>query len=135
LAALRADEEAANALGVNSRKLKTMALVISSVFTAFGGTFFSQYYMFIEPETTLGAMISVDMIVKPIIGGVGTVFGPVLGSFIMTPLSEVIRATVGSGRSGVHLLIYGATLIAICRWMPKGILPFLTGLFKSKRAR
>jgi branched-chain amino acid transport system permease protein len=132
LVALRADEEAANALGVNAKRYKTMALIISGFFTALGGTFFSQYYMFIEPHTTFGVMISVEMIIRPIIGGIGTLYGPVVGSFIMTPMSEIIRSVVGSGKSGVHLLIYGATLIAICIWMPMGILPYVTKLFKSE---
>ncbi len=129
---IKADEDAANAIGVNTSKYKTLAYVISAFFTALNGTFFAQYYMFIEPETTFAVSISVDMIIRPIIGGMGTIFGPVLGSFIMTPLSEVIRSIVGSGKSGVHLLIYGVALIAICLWMPRGILPYLERLFKSK---
>ena len=129
---IKADEDAANAIGVNSSKYKTLAYVISAFFTALNGTFFAQYYMFIEPETTFSVSISVDMIIRPIIGGLGTIFGPVLGSFLMTPLSEIIRSLVGSGKSGVHLLIYGCALIAICIWMPRGILPYVERLFKSK---
>jgi branched-chain amino acid transport system permease protein len=131
-AAIRADEEAANALGVNAKKYKTMALCISGFFTALVGTFFAQYYMFIEPLTTFGVMVSVDMIIRPIIGGVGTVLGPVIGSFIMTPLGEGIRTIVGSGRSGAHLFIYGGALVAICIWMPRGILPYLSRWFQTK---
>jgi branched-chain amino acid transport system permease protein len=131
LAALRADEEAASALGVNSMKQKTTALVISAFFTAIGGTFFAQYYMFIEPHITFDVMTSVDMIIRPIIGGVGTVFGPVLGSIFITPLGEMIRAVAGGGKSGIQLLIYGAVLIAICIWMPKGILPYIMDRFKK----
>ena len=133
LAALKADDEAANALGVDGMKYKTMALVVSAFFTAIGGTFFAQYYMFIEPHTTFGVMISVDMIIRPIIGGVGTILGPVVGSFIMTPLGEGIRAVVGSGKSGVHLLVYGGVLVAICLWMPKGILPAITDFIRRKK--
>ncbi|HSR10067.1 MAG TPA: branched-chain amino acid ABC transporter permease [Thermodesulfobacteriota bacterium] len=129
---IKADEDAANAIGVNSGRYKTAALVLSAFFTALNGTFFAQYYMFIEPETTFSVSISVDMIIRPIIGGLGTIFGPVLGSFIMTPLSEVIRSLVGSGKSGVHLLIYGCALIAICIWMPRGILPYIGKLFEAK---
>jgi branched-chain amino acid transport system permease protein len=132
LAALRADEEAATALGVDARKQKTIALVISAFFTAIGGTFFAQYYMFIEPHITFDVMTSVDMIIRPIIGGVGTVFGPVLGSIFITPLGEVIRAVAGGGKSGIQLLIYGAVLIAICIWMPKGILPYIMDRFNKK---
>ncbi len=128
---IRADEDAANAIGVNTSRYKTFALVVSAFFTSMNGTFFAQYYMFIEPETTFAVSISVDIIIRPIIGGMGTLLGPVLGSFIMTPLSEFIRQLVGSGKSGVHLLVYGAALIAICLWMPRGILPYLERFFKK----
>jgi branched-chain amino acid transport system permease protein len=122
--AVRADEEAANAVGIDPRRYKLLALVISAFFTALSGTFYAQYFMYIEPETVLGVMISVDMIIRPIIGGLGTFFGPVVGSFLMTPLGEVIRSVVGTGKSGVHLLIYGVVLVGICIWMPRGILSY-----------
>jgi branched-chain amino acid transport system permease protein len=88
--------------------------------------------MFIEPETTCSVGISIDILLRPIIGGLGTVLGPVLGSFIMTPLSEVIRSVVGSGMSGVHLLIYGIALIVICIRMPAGLVPHLSRLVKTR---
>ena len=81
--------------------------------------------MFIEPETTFSIPISIDILMRPIIGGMGTLFGPILGSFIMTPLSEIIREIVGSGMSGFHLLLYGIFLIIICIWMPGGLISFL----------
>jgi branched-chain amino acid transport system permease protein len=125
LFAVKADENAASAIGVNANKYKTIAFVISAFFTSFNGTFFAQYYNFIEPETTFSIPISIDILMRPIIGGMGTILGPILGSFIMTPLSEVIREVVGSGLSGFHLLVYGVFLIIICIWMPGGIISYL----------
>jgi branched-chain amino acid transport system permease protein len=130
LFAIKADEDAAHAVGVDINKYKIIAFVISAFFTALNGTFYAQYYLFIEPEITFGVAISIDVLIRPIIGGIGTIWGPVLGSFLMTPLSEIIRVFVGSGKSGVHLLIYGLALISICIWMPKGIMPYLTRYFK-----
>jgi branched-chain amino acid transport system permease protein len=123
--AIKGDEAASSAIGVNPSRYKIVSFVISAFFTALSGTFYAQYYMFIEPDIVFGVMISVDMIMRPIIGGMGTILGPVVGSFIMTPLSEVVRLVVGTGKSGVHLLIYSVVLISICIWMPRGILPYL----------
>jgi branched-chain amino acid transport system permease protein len=131
LFAVKSDENAASAIGVNANKFKTIAFVISAFFTSFNGTFFAQYYMFIEPETTFSIPISIDILMRPIIGGMGTLFGPILGSFIMTPLSEVIREIVGSGMSGFHLLVYGVFLILICMWMPGGIISYFTRFVKT----
>ena len=119
-------------MGINSRNYKLMAFVISAFFFSLGGTFYAQYFMFIEPDTVFGLMVSVDPMLRTIFGGVGTLFGPVLGAFVMTPLAEIIRSVVGTGKSGVHLLVYAVILITICIWMPKGILPYLTRLFKSE---
>jgi len=132
LFSVKGDEDAASAIGVNANRYKTMAFVISAFFTSFNGTFFAQYYMFIEPETTCAIPVSIDILMRPIIGGLGTLFGPILGSFIMTPLSEIIRKVVGSGMSGVHLLVYGVFLIIICIWMPGGILPYIARTIKTK---
>jgi branched-chain amino acid transport system permease protein len=132
LFSVKGDEDAASAIGVDANRYKTIAFVISAFFTSFNGTFFAQYYMFIEPETTCAIPISIDILMRPIIGGLGTLFGPILGSFIMTPLSEIIREVVGSGMSGIHLLVYGVFLIIICIWMPDGILPYIARLVKTK---
>lgn len=130
--AIRANEEASAAIGVNTRKYKLIAFVISAFFFSLGGTFYAQYYMFVEPTTVFGIMVSVDPMLRSIFGGTASLFGPVLGSFAMTPLAELIRLTVGSGKSGVHLLIYGIILIIMCIQMPNGILPYLSRALRSK---
>jgi branched-chain amino acid transport system permease protein len=136
LAGIREDEDAAEALGVEITRYKLWATAISAFLTAVGGVFYAQYVMFIDPKTTLSVFLSIEIILRPIIGGMGTVFGPILGSFLLTPLSELARVVMGGGRSGVHLLVYGIALIVVCLLMPKGIAVVignrLTPLFRTK---
>jgi branched-chain amino acid transport system permease protein len=80
--------------------------------------------MYIEPDLTFGMFVSVDMILRCIIGGIGTIAGPILGSFVITPLGEVTRIFFGE-RSGVHLVIYSVILILVCLFMPRGIYPWI----------
>lgn len=133
LAAIREDEDAAKALGVNLLKYKVYAITISAFFTALGGTFYAQYLTYIDPTFTLSVGISIEIIVRPILGGVGTIMGPILGAFILDPLAEISRNFLG-GYSGVHLASYGALLIVCCLFLPNGIIndiPFFARIFRS----
>jgi len=133
LAAIREDEDAAKALGVNLLKYKVYAITISAFFTALGGTFYAQYLTYIDPTFTLSVGISIEIIVRPILGGVGTIMGPILGAFILDPLAEISRNFLG-GYSGVHLASYGALLIICCLFLPNGIIndiPLFARIFRS----
>lgn len=123
--AIRENEESAKALGINTLKFKIVATTISAALTALGGTFYAQYVMFVDPHGAFSTNVSIDIILRPIIGGMGTIFGPVLGSFVISPLSEIIQLTIGVGRSGVYMMVYGLILIIICLLMPNGIYPYL----------
>jgi branched-chain amino acid transport system permease protein len=123
--AIRENEDAAKALGVNTVMYKSMAGGISAFLTAFGGSFYAQYSLYIDPGGTFGIMTSVTILLNPIIGGMGTILGPFLGSLLLTPLSEIIQNLVGVGRSGVHMMIYGAILMAACIGIPNGLLPYI----------
>jgi branched-chain amino acid transport system permease protein len=118
------NEEAAVALGINVKRYKIYATSITAFLTAFGGTFYSQYFMYIEPDLTFGIFVSFDMILRCIIGGIGTIAGPIIGSFVITSLGEVTRILFGE-RSGVHLVIYSAILILVCLFMPRGVYPWI----------
>lgn len=120
--AIHQNEESAQALGVDARRYKVLATGISAFLTAFGGTFHAQYFMYIQPDLTFGVFVSFDIILRSIIGGVGTIVGPVIGSFIMTPLGEITRGLLGA-KSGVHLMVYGGILILVCLFMPRGVYP------------
>lgn len=129
LIALGENQEAAENLGVNSTRSMMKAFVLSAVLTSFGGTIFSQYIMFIEPSSVMGLPNSINFILLAIAGGLGTAFGPMIGSFILTPISNLLRGYL-AGVSGLHGLILGLILILILLYRPDGILPQLKLLFK-----
>lgn len=119
--AIRENESAADALGVNVFRYKLIAMAISAFLTAAGGTFYAQYYLMIEEESTFGTGVSIEVLLGPIIGGAGTVLGPFVGAAILELLSEGTRNLL-KGYSGVHLMVYGAILIVVIIFLPKGIL-------------
>lgn len=121
LVAVGENQEAAENLGVDSTKTMLIAFVMSAVLTAFGGTIFAQYIAFIEPAPVMGLMISVNFILYAIAGGMGTVFGPMIGAFILTPLSLLLRGNLTI--SGLHGFVLGLVLILILLFRPDGILP------------
>lgn len=128
LKAIREDEEAAGSLGINILKYKMFAIVISAFFTALGGTFYAQYMYYIDPGLAFGVDTTIEMIVRPMIGGLGTVFGPLVGSAILETLSEVMRTYLGDYK-GLHIMMYGTILILVMIFIPNGIM----GLFKIRR--
>lgn len=131
LHAIREDEDAAASLGVNLLRNKVTAVVISAALTAIGGSFFVQFSFFVSPAVAFGAPISVAILLRPIVGGIGTVWGPLIGALFLTPLGEATRAFVRAPpaflsfiqhRAGVDVMIFGAILIIVIIYMPDGIL-------------
>lgn len=120
LQAIREDEDAAEALGVDIFRYKMVAMGISSFMTAMGGTFYAQYLLYIDPEITFGVGISIEILLRPIVGGAGTIFGPLLGSLALTPLSEFSKILF-RGYAGVDLIMYGAILVIVIIFLPEGI--------------
>lgn len=125
--AIREDEEAAGSLGINVLRYKVISLVISSFFTSLGGTFYAQYIYYIDPEITFGINMTVEMIIRPILGGVGTVFGPLIGSAVIESISELMRGLFIEYK-GLHIMIYAAILIVVMIFFPRGLI----GLLKKK---
>jgi branched-chain amino acid transport system permease protein len=126
LAAIREDESACEALGVNTFKYKMLAMMLSSFLTGVGGTFYAFYLFSLNPNTVFGVPLSVEIIIRPIVGGAGTVLGPVLGSFILSPLAELARHYFAQGGwTGAHLIVYGGLLIAVVLFLPEGAYPRL----------
>jgi branched-chain amino acid transport system permease protein len=118
---IREDEETAEAIGINTFKYKMTAMGFSSFLIAIGGSFYAQYFLYIHPDINFGMDIGIEVLLRPIIGGMGTVFGPVIGAFILGPLSEIIRATLGK-YSGVYLMIYGLILMLVIIYIPGGVI-------------
>lgn len=121
LQAIREDNDAAEALGANSLRYKLYAMSISAGMTAVGGTIYAQYLLYIDPDTTFGIINSVEILLRPIIGGPGTVLGPLLGSLVLTPLAEITRSAF-QAYSGVYLMIYGALLVVVIIFLPDGLM-------------
>jgi branched-chain amino acid transport system permease protein len=126
LTAIREDETACEALGVATFRYKMLAMVVSSFLTGLGGTFYAFYLFSLQPGAVFGIPLSVEIIIRPIIGGAGTLLGPILGSFILTPLAELSRHYFGqSGLHGAHLIVYGVLLISVVLFLPHGAYPYL----------
>ena len=130
LIAVRENEDAAMALGVDAFTVKLGAMVLSAAITAAAGCFYVQYFLFIDSGIAYGAWISIEALLTPIIGGVGTVFGALVGALVVKSLGEGAKLVTGDV-PGLDLIIYGAVLIAVIRFAPRG----LVGAFIDARAR
>lgn len=118
--AIRENEESAAAIGVSTAKFKLIAMAISSFLTSIGGSYWVQYALFIEPPMAFRGDISFDMVIRPLVGGVGTMLGPIYGSLALTPISEIMNILLGQYK-GVHLIIYGLILIIVIMLFPGGL--------------
>jgi len=124
LLAVRENEDAAEAAGLDTLSVKLTAMGISSALAAFGGTFYAQYFAYIDPTITFGVSVSIEGLLRAIVGGAGTVWGPLLGSFVLTPVSELTRAAL-RGRAGADVMLYGLVLILVISFLPQGLMDLL----------
>jgi branched-chain amino acid transport system permease protein len=129
LAAIRENEDSARALGINifSEKIKIMA--ISGAIAGAGGCFFAQYFLYIDPTIVFGVDNSVEMLLVSMIGGAGTVYGPLIGAVLLALVSEVTRSMFSL--QGLSLVLYGTLLVIIIAFLPNG----LVDLFKRKEKK
>jgi len=128
--AIRDDETAAASLGIPIMRYQLAAVAISAAITALAGGFYTQYFLFVSPDLAFGAQVSVEAIVPAVIGGIGTIWGPVIGAAVIGPLSEVTASILRdppsvlsflSGRSGLDVATYAVLLILIVLFLPRGI--------------
>jgi branched-chain amino acid transport system permease protein len=147
--AIREDQDAAHSLGINPTLHKSIALAISATFTALAGSLFGLYVRFVDPNIVIGIDVSVQMVLICIIGGIGTILGPVVGAFVLTLLSETLRnpkwlvqaglfdsespviAFIQQRLSNTHVLFYGILVVLVILFAPDGIL----GLARNALAR
>jgi branched-chain amino acid transport system permease protein len=126
--AVREDPEAAQAVGINIFRARMLAMLISSSMTAVGGVFYGFYYRNLFPSQVFDISRSIELILAPIIGGLGTVFGPIVGAIVLTPLGEALTALVqrlGVNAPGAKAIFYGLTLMVIISLQPNGVWPWL----------
>jgi branched-chain amino acid transport system permease protein len=133
LVAIREDEDAAEALGVDTFRYKMLAYAVSAALTALGGTFYAYYQFYLQPNTVLSMHHSVDIMIRPIVGGSGTILGPILGSFLLELLGEFSRSTFAEGAAGLSVVIYGVLLIVVVLFLPRGVYPTLRAWLQRAR--
>ena len=149
LQAIREDQDAAHSLGIPIARYKNYGLMISAALTSMAGSFFGVFVGFVDPPTVLGLDISVQIMLICIIGGMGTLYGPVLGALVLVPLAEALRSNMVTdlvvkvglvsadskvglflkeNLSHAHVLIYGFLVVVVILFMPEGLMGFLRKL-------
>ncbi len=135
LVAIREDEDASEALGVDTFRYKMIAYAVSAAVTAVGGTFYAYFQFYLQPNTVLHINHSVDIMIRPIVGGSGTILGPVLGSFLLEILGEFSRTYFAAGAAGLNVVIYGLLLIVVVLFLPRGVYPTLAHVMRRAARR
>ena len=152
--AIREDQDAAHSLGINLTFYKSVALAISAAFTAAAGGFFAMFVKFIDPNIGFGIDVSVQIVLICIIGGIGTILGPVVGAMVLVPLSEILRNPRGLVQVGIvsadssvvrfietylsnaHLLVYGILVVVVILFAPDGVVGVIRhAVARSRRRR
>jgi branched-chain amino acid transport system permease protein len=135
LVAIRENEDAARALGVDTLQVKLKAITLSGMITAAAGCLYAQKFLYLDASIAFGPWISVEALLAPIIGGVGTVFGPLIGALLLLGLGESIKILFanlfGGAWPGVDLVVFGALLILCVAFAPRGLI----GLFHRLKGR
>ncbi len=126
LVAIRENEEAAEALGINTLKCKIYAIMIMGAMGGAAGTFYAQKYLYLDPPIAYSIHLSVEMLLVTIVGGMGTVFGPLIGAFVLHIVNEIARHFIDT--PGLSLIVYGVILIVIISYLPNGLI----GLFRKR---
>ena len=134
LVAIRENEDAASALGINTFAVKLAAITVSAAITAAAGCFYAQYFLFIDAPIAYGPWISIDALLAPIVGGAGTLFASLLGALVIKTLGEVTKLLT-SDAPGLDLVIYGLVLIAVVGLAPRGVAGLLTAFFRRPSQR
>jgi branched-chain amino acid transport system permease protein len=131
--AIKNDPAAAKSLGINITQYKMHAIAISAFFTGVGGAFYAQFVLYIDPESVMGFMLSVMIMLIPVLGGIGTLWGPVLGAFILIPLSEYTRVYLSGLGSALDMVVYGMLIMLVAIFEPRGMWVLIERVKKGLR--
>ena len=131
---IKANPVSAESIGINARKYKTLALILSAVIASVCGSIYVQYQLYVDPMTVAASALSTKMIIMAVIGGLGTVYGPIIGAIILVPLSEYVRASISGAVPGIDLIIYGVLIIVMILYQPNGLAAILHNV-RAKRAK
>jgi branched-chain amino acid transport system permease protein len=135
LVAIGEDEDAAEAIGVNAPRVKRDIYMLSAFLTALAGTFYVQYIYFIDPATAFSFNISIEAALVSIVGGIGTLWGPVIGTVLLETTSTLLQSWFGGSTGGVQLTVYSLILMAVILWRPTGLMGVLTELRQRRLHR
>lgn len=127
LRAIKEDAEGARSLGIDVQRYKLIAFSISAMITSICGTFYAQYVLYIHPTSTMDLMMSIQLCIICLIGGLGKLFGPVIGAFVFIPLTELTRVYLGSEGQGIDVMLYSLLIIIMAILRPKGLWAIFAG--------
>lgn len=127
LKAINMDQELAESVGLDAFRYKMYAMAISSFITGVGGGLYANYVMYLDPISTLRVLRNIDIMMVPIIGGIGTVYGAVIGAFVFVPVREITRTTLSGTHTGLDWVIFGIVLVLIAVYRPGGLLNKYSG--------
>lgn len=133
LRTIRDNENAAQAIGVNILRNKTIAMVISAMLTSVVGTAYARYLTFVDPYQLASPVLTVEIVLIATVGGLGKAFGPALGAVLLIPLGEILRGKLGGVLPGLHYFVYGVVVISVILASPRGLLPALQSWFTFGR--
>src|ERR1700749_4469944 len=135
LVAIGEDEDAAEAVGVNAPRIKRDIYMISAFLTALAGTFYTQYIYFIDPQTAFSFNISIEAALVSIVGGIGTLWGPVIGTVLLETTSALLQSWLGSSTGGIQLTVYALILMAVILWRPTGLMGWVNDAWQRHLGR
>lgn len=133
--AINTNQNAAEALGVDTMFYKLKAQFISAALSAVGGGFYVMFIMFLDPTRVLSYGFSIEIMLYAVVGGIDTVWGPVFGTLVLYPINEALRTALGTSFAGLSTAIYGGVLMLVVYFMPKGVFPWLGGRLAALRDR
>ena len=125
LRAIKDSERAARSLGAPASRTKLYAFMLSAGLTSVAGALYAMMFGFVDPESGLGILISVKMLIMAALGGAGLLFGPLVGAAILVPLEEISNNLLGGKGAGLTFVVYGAIIVLIARFQPGGILALI----------
>ena len=126
--AIKESHDVAKGMGISFVRYRLAAIMISAFLTAMAGTFYAQYVLYLDPESVLVMPVSVQIVLVAMLGGAGSVMGPVIGAAILLPLSEYTRVLLGYKGTGMDMIIYGVLIMLISVYQPKGVWGLLSRL-------
>ncbi len=121
LFAIKQNEPAAEAAGINTWRWKMLALMLSGALAAVAGGLYAIVLLVVTPEAVFGMLVSAQALILALFGGVGSLWGPVIGAVVLVPLAEGLNAKLGSVLPGIQGVVYGVAIIAIILWAPEGV--------------